>query len=297
MKTTSTLICLIAFTLTACSKGSLPESAEAPHRPVPSSTTALPPAATQTPAASDREQLLDAVAALRRGETPAAVATIKRLADKGLADAQLEYGLILWKAATEGRREEAVRWFQKAADQGHLIAMHNLGHAYWTGEGVERSDSLGDFWMLKAAKGGLARSQGEIGRRAINRNEFESARQWLELGADQGDAQSKYNLAKLLEDALGGPRDEQRAADLYREAAMQGHDLATANLGAMYMDGRGERRNHVEAAKWFLIAKEYGLKTAEINLKQIWPRLGEAERELAYDHARETFARIQGTQR
>ena len=51
---------------------------------------------------------------------------------------------------------EAVKWYRKAAEQGHAAAQNNLGAMYANGQGVARSDAEAVKWFRKAAEQGYA---------------------------------------------------------------------------------------------------------------------------------------------
>ncbi|MDZ4789705.1 MAG: tetratricopeptide repeat protein [Hyphomicrobiales bacterium] len=91
-----------------------------------------------------------------------------------------------------GRRDltTAAIWYERAALNGHALAMHNLG-------------------VLRAKRGA----------NAANYNE---AAQWFEKAALRGVVDSQYNLAVLLERGLGGPSDLTQAYRWYAIAAKSG---------------------------------------------------------------------------
>ena len=51
---------------------------------------------------------------------------------------------------------EAVKWFRKAAEQGHAGAQANLGFMYDRGWGVPEDDREAVKWFRKAAEQGHA---------------------------------------------------------------------------------------------------------------------------------------------
>ncbi len=59
--------------------------------------------------------------------------------------------------AFEKDPKEAVKWYRKAADQGHAGAQHNLGWMYANGEGGERDPKEAVKWYRKAADQGMRR--------------------------------------------------------------------------------------------------------------------------------------------
>ena len=57
---------------------------------------------------------------------------------------------------------EAVAWYRKAAEQGHVDAQNNLG-MYATGEGVPQDNVEAVAWLRLAAEQGDARAQVALG--------------------------------------------------------------------------------------------------------------------------------------
>jgi TPR repeat protein len=51
--------------------------------------------------------------------------------------------------------KEAVKWYQKAADQGHAKAQYNLGFMYGMGKGVEQNYVTAYAWASIAATNGF----------------------------------------------------------------------------------------------------------------------------------------------
>jgi TPR repeat protein len=53
---------------------------------------------------------------------------------------------------------EAVKWYRKAAEQGHADAQNNLGFCYEKGWGVEQDYAEAVKWYRKAADHGNTRA-------------------------------------------------------------------------------------------------------------------------------------------
>ena len=59
--------------------------------------------------------------------------------------------------------DEAVQWYQKAADQGFAPAQHNLGTMYCTGKGgLTQSNAKARELYQKAADQGFDRAQAKL---------------------------------------------------------------------------------------------------------------------------------------
>lgn len=79
-------------------------------------------------------------------------------------------------------------------------------------------------------------------------------------------APALFRLAKIYHDALlGQRRDYGRALDYYRRAAAAGSVEATYNVGAMYVSGRGVKRDYAEGLAWLLLAAERGADAAPVD--------------------------------
>lgn len=91
----------------------------------------------------------------------------------------------------------------------------------------------------------------------------------LEPLAAAGNAVARHNLALLLVEGRGAPKDEARAAGLMREAARDGLLAAQNNMGLMYLRGRGVERDPAEAVRWLALAARNGHALARENLKAV----------------------------
>ena len=85
-------------------------------------------------------------------------------ANGGDPDSQYSLG-VLYKTGTYFPKDdkEAVKWFRKAAEQGHLEAQFNLGFMYETGDFTLKDDKKSFKWYRKAAEQGLDYAQHKLG--------------------------------------------------------------------------------------------------------------------------------------
>jgi GAF domain-containing protein len=90
----------------------------------------------------------------------ATIEQLRQLADHG--DPSVEYALGARYAFGDGvgqNYSEAVRWFFRAAEQGHVISQATLGAYYMAGRGVSVDLSKAYFWAYVARAGGDAGSK------------------------------------------------------------------------------------------------------------------------------------------
>ena len=142
-----------------------------------------------------------------------------RAADMGDADGQYrlagyfdrgEEGL----QVTDSLCDEAKRWYEKAATQGHRAAQFDLAELLM---GVRSGEPFLPDETPALAKDSIYHEQRQAG---IN----------------------------------GGMAARRRAAHWYRKAAEQGHVTAQGRLGEMYRTGNGVARNAAAARRWLSLA-------------------------------------------
>lgn len=125
-----------------------------------------------------------------------------------------EFGLEVEKDAME-----AIKWYQKTAEQGFCEALLHIGNMYMTGKGVKQDDV--------------------------------QAFEWTKKSAEAGDALAAFNLGLMYENGRGVERDCEKAFRWYREAAWKKLLQAQFNLGICYYKGLGVEQDFKQAEHWF----------------------------------------------
>ena len=92
--------------------------------------------------------------------------------------------------------------------------------------------------------------------------------EWYQKAAEQGIAESQYNLAQCYANGLGVKQDAEKAVFWYQKAAVQGNPYAQFNLGGCYLQGIGVPVNKSVAKKYFEAAKRNGHERADEILKE-----------------------------
>ena len=139
---------------------------------------------------------------------------------------------------------EAVKWFQKAAEQGNADAQNKLGCCYEEGSGVKKDLAEAVKWYRKAAEQGNAFAQYNLGfcyntGRGVPKNSVETYK-WHNLASAQGFRQSKVQLF-WLERFMTREQiaEAQRQASMFRPrkapeagASVSGRDVVDSNPAA-----------------------------------------------------------------
>ena len=132
---------------------------------------------------------------------------------------------------------EALKWFRKAAEQGHANGQNNLGFMYEMGYGVTK--------------------------------DYAEALKWFRKAAEQGYARGQCNLGYMYDMGYGVTQDYAEAVKWYRKAAEQGNAIAQYNLGQNYRLGRGVSVDLTQAKYWYEKAAEQGDEDAKERLKDL----------------------------
>ena len=105
-------------------------------------------------------------------------------------------------------KKEALKWFRKAANQGHAGAQFILGNKYGQGEVVLKDPNQAISWYLMAAKQGHAEAQYELGLTYIDqkdqkdqKNPLKNAAYWINQAHENGIKQASkvWNEYELWE--------------------------------------------------------------------------------------------------
>jgi localization factor PodJL len=137
--------------------------------------------------------------------------------------------------------EDAVRWFERAAERGLAPAQYRLASLYEKGQGVKR--------------------------------DREKARQLYLAAATKGNAKAMHNLAVLYAEGIDGKPDYRTAAEWFRQAAKHGVGDSQYNLGILYARGIGVEQDLAESYKWFALAAGQGDQEAARKRDEVASRL------------------------
>jgi TPR repeat protein len=204
------------------------------------------------------------------------LALCKKAAEQGDLDCQYALGELFDEGTphfggeeVQKDMEEALKWYTKAGEHGHLQAQAKLGHIYF---------AAGDEQWLAAEKvSGKSRpvaTSGEIQLwkptvappEAANRA-YAKAAKWYRKAAEQGDEDSQTSLGTCFKLGKGVPENLVEAGKWYRRAAEQGYWPAQEALGEIYARGQGVPESVVLAYDWLNLAAANSRSTWIAKLK------------------------------
>ncbi len=126
-----------------------------------------------------------------------------------------------------------------------------------------------DETMAKA-KTGDAEARYELARlydqAEGTKKDIEESFRWCRLAAEQGLAKAQFTMSMCLMVGKGTPADQVESIKWMRKAADQGYVRAEFTLGMSYREGTGVKADPAEAAKWLTSAAEKNNANAQYEL-------------------------------
>lgn len=169
--------------------------------------------------------------------------------------ALLEYLYCASFTADPAEARAAYRTYRQLAKKGCPDGWFGLGRARQYGYGVKPNPEKAEKYYRRAAKLGHAEAQKSLGclYEFAEKPDYRRARKWYTRALKQHSSDTPdaaYRLGWLYERGLGGKKDIQKACQLYRKAAKNGHADAQRALGYCYEKGLGLHKNYAKARKW-----------------------------------------------
>jgi len=222
-------------------------------------------------------------------------------------DAQFQYDLAQRYFKGDGVEKDekiGVQLLHLAAEQGHSYAAERLANCYSSGSGVRKNEKKTFEWLSVATEKGHPMAPDAL---AVFYRDGKVVRQdWAKAAELYEKSSPHWSHASA---AIGGlyaqghktlPKNQDKAAEWYYKAAMQGHTwswdtlrglygkdnkdiqkgavwlrkgadagnaLAQYALGKLYRDGDGVTKDKEKAAEWFGKAADQGHKEAKMDLE------------------------------
>ena len=180
-------------------------------------------------------------------DLPSALVWYRKAAEAGDQNAQVDLGLMY----AEGRgvtmdQTEAFRLIYKAAQQGNHIAEDHIARMYIEGQGVAKDSSEAIKWYLKLTDTGYAASAtGSVADIYYKGDgvpqDYAKARRWYKRSAEFSSTESRFHLAQMCEQGLGGPIDLVEAYMSYVVVARQ------IKAGTTFKTDLGSVEAHLDA--------------------------------------------------
>jgi len=184
---------------------------------------------------SQRELLVRADQAYKRGDYNVAQGFYKKLAQAGVPQGQAGVANMYRQGrGVDQDIEESIHWFKKAANQDWVPAQYQLGFIY--------------------------QNVGPV-------RDLDEAIRFYRMAASDGNAKAQLNLANMFAKGVGVRKDIKKAISYYRDAALQGQARAMRALAGIYETAEGKSRDVKSAYGWYYLAAKRGSNKAKQKVK------------------------------
>ncbi|CAD5116053.1 DgyrCDS4987 [Dimorphilus gyrociliatus] len=145
--------------------------------------------------------------------------------------------------------EKAVYYYEKAANDEHPSALHNLGVLYIdNGLNLERGNEL----IAKAAEYGVAEAQTFVGVKHMRNGNQTMAANLFKEAAKQENAEAQYYLGLCYDNGLGVEENKHLAIELFKKSSKNGNQEAKEEL-----ERRGIQRTRLRSSSSSPTLTEY----------------------------------------
>jgi TPR repeat protein len=175
-----------------------------------------------------------------------------------------------------------MKWFRKAAQQGHSEAANTLAVGFQRGLGVQQDYSEAAKWYRVAADQDYAIAQMNLGTLYYRGDgvpkDLKEAIKWLRKAAEKEDPEAQLILGLHLREE-GIEQSEVEAVNWIRKSAEKGNATAQRALAGFLLSGRGTPVNYLEAYKWAIVSQAKAPHDAvDAAVKYLEARLTQEER-------------------
>jgi len=132
---------------------------------------------------------------------------------------------------------QALTELQELAENGSVLSMVYLGHAFRNGTGTPIDLGKSEQWYRRAADAGSALAAGILGAYYFDIKQYARAEEFFKMSADRGYLPGMFRLATLyLDEAVIDPQP-QKARELLERASALGHAVAKRRLAGLLARG------------------------------------------------------------
>jgi TPR repeat protein len=180
----------------------------------------------------------------------------------------------------------SAKYFTLSANKGNAYSEFNLGYFYENGYGVTQDYKTAIQWYTKAANQNLTDSMVNLGNIYENGRgvpqDYTQAFNWFTKAANKNSAVAECSLGDLYYSGNGVKKDNKLAANWYVKACIDGSkdapdklktmnlggsSFSYKNLGYMYYNGWGMKKDLTKAKKYFQLAANAGDQDSKDMLK------------------------------
>jgi len=196
-----------------------------------------------------------------------AIEHYQKAADNGHVTSIYNIGFLISYYSPVKRYKEASQYYLTAAERGNIYGQTVISSRYYLGKGVEQSLEKSVYWDKQAALQGNVDSMNQVAHAYYSGDgvdkSYAEAMTWYQKAVDHDSVSAIYDLALMYETGEGTDKNFDRALELYTQAAEAGHDKAQNELSDIYFKGERASVDYKKSFKWAKKAAEQGFSDAQ----------------------------------
>jgi TPR repeat protein len=162
--------------------------------------------------------------------------------------------MYLQGVGVERNHNIAMEWVEASIDKMPSYECYCYGIIFYNGISVVKNYAIALGFLQKAADRNDTLSQAQLGLmyldgRGVSENKYEAIR-WTEKSLDNMKQGDRYDFGSHLYKQYKSEKYLGVAWNFIEKAAEEGHGLAQALLGRIYLEGKGIQKNQDEVLKW-----------------------------------------------
>ena len=166
-----------------------------------------------------------------------------------------------------GNYIQALNIFYALAKKDDVRAQYNVALIYANGLGVEQDLPQAELWYERAAKQGNASAQYNLAqlchaKGAKDPHAYEKAKYWYDKSVNAGVKEAYNNLGSLYLNGQGVKKDEQKAFRFFQKGARKGDEAAKVNVAVLYAWGESVTHDKMKAYEYLKSALKAGKSEA-----------------------------------
>lgn len=205
---------------------------------------------------------------IRQTDAARALGLFDTAAAAGNVPAMRQGGLLYSIRAQPGDMERAVSLFEQGAKLGDAPSSYLAGESFLLGKGVTKDVAKGIAHLEKAAASDEPHALDRLGDHYYKEKNYPKAVAAFEKARSLGWVPALANLGVIYVNGAGVPKDEKKAASLFKEGAEKGDKMAMLFYAQCVEGGVGIPPNRNEAVKWYRDAAALGESRAAEWLKK-----------------------------
>lgn len=187
-------------------------------------------------------------------------------AESGYPEAQHDLAVIYMSDRRPDFKRSAML-FAKAADQGEVDSIYQLGMLYAYGQGIKRDPDKAVMLLTEACDKGHSQAMFDYANMRFEgqvlEQDLSEAAKWFGKASEQYNATAQYCLACMYGNGTYFEKDDEKAAQLFTDAAEAGEPNSQYALACFCYEGRGVPKDEKRAEMWFCASAEQGHPAAK----------------------------------